>query len=413
MTALRRIGRRSGSGCRPASGRLKVLEVVGICGGGLGRHVRALCRDLVAGGHSVTVVYAPHDVDPEFHRFASELRGLIRFVPMKIPRQINPRSDLRSVAKVSNLIGAEGPFDVIHGHSAKGGVIARIAGHLSGSPTVYTPHSFIASSPEISAKQAAAYNWIERTLGHLATSKMIAVSEGERDFALRFGLVPKDRIVLIPNGLGKDDLEDAAWRGPTRDLDLNQKPLTFGTALRFSAQKAPGLLVDAFVQLSSTLPGLPMKLVIAGDGELYGEVKKKVASSGMSGVISLPGWRTDTKTLMREFDVFVLPSLHEGFSYSLLEAMASRLPVVSTEVFGAAETISQVPGNIIAASGDVGALAEGMQHAAVMAEPGLLRHALRDVGEDNYRHVKSRFTQDRASDRTIALYQDLKTEAGK
>ena len=414
MTAnLTRTGRRSGIGDRRASGRLNVLQVVGICGGGLGRHVRALCRDLAASGHSVTAVYAPHDVDPAFHRFADQMQGTIRFVPMDLRREVDPMSDLRGVGGLLNLIGAAGPFDVVHGHSAKGGAIARIAGRISGVPTVYTPHSFIASSPEISATRATAYNWIERSLGHLATSRMVAVSEGEREFARKLRLAPEGRVVLIPNGLEEGDLKGGSERGPGEDPDLDQKPLTFGTALRFSEQKAPGLLVDAFAELLRASPGLPMKLVIAGDGELYGEVKKRVINSGMNGRISLPGWRTDTKAVLGELDVFVLPSLHEGFSYSLLEAMAARLPVVSTEVFGARETVLQVPGNVTVPPGDPSALAEGMKRAASMAKPEFLRRTLKDVGERNHKYVEKHYTQREASRRTVALYQTLRAEAMK
>lgn len=404
-TARDRTSRRRGGYGSADSSSLNVLQVVGVCGGGLGRHLRALCRDLIAEGHTVTVAYAPHDIDSAFQEFVAERRGEIRFVPLKVQREIAPAADLLSVARLLSLVRSGGPFDVIHGHSAKGGAIGRVVGRLMGIPTVYTPHSLISSSPEVPKRRTAVYSWIERVLGHLATSKMIAVSQGEHAFALELGLVPKDRLVVIPNGIEEDDLEN--HRHSITEKALYQKPLTFGTTLRFSAQKAPVLLVEAFAHLSRTLPEMPMRLILLGDGELRDEVEARVDQSGVSDKIQLLGWRADTGAVLQEFDVFVLPSLYEGFSYSLLEAMAARLPVVSTEVFGAVEALSRVPGNVLVPPGDPRLLAQGMERAATMSEPETLRKTLRKVGEDNHEYVRQHFRQKEVSRRTIEIYTSL------
>src|SRR5919112_4503369 len=105
----------------------RILEVVEACGAGVGRHVRALCKGLVARDQEVTVAYAPYRVDEAFQRFLVEYRKEIRFVALTVRREISPVSDLRAVSQLMNLI-REGHFDVVHGHSSKGGAIARIAG---------------------------------------------------------------------------------------------------------------------------------------------------------------------------------------------------------------------------------------------------------------------------------------------
>ncbi len=131
---------------------LRVLQVVGICGGGLGRHVQNLCEDLVAHSDRVTVAYTPHSVDPAFQEFVDQT-PTIRFVPLRIRREISPASDLRALLELRRLMKEEGPFDVIHGHSAKGGALARAAAGSRGASALYTPHSLIMTSPEVTRRR--------------------------------------------------------------------------------------------------------------------------------------------------------------------------------------------------------------------------------------------------------------------
>lgn len=384
---------------------VNVLEVVGICGGGLGRHVRYLCQDLVAQGNRLTVAYSPHSVDRAFQEFVAERGDEIHFVPLRIRREISPVSDLRAILQLLRLIRREGPFDVVHGHSAKGGAIARIAGCWSGTPTVYTPHSLIMSSPEISGAKAAVYTLIERILGRWATSKIIAVSEDEREFVLKLKLVPANLVTLIENGVEARDFEC-----PSESViceDITKVPLTFGATMRFSAQKAPGLLIEAFSQLNNELPQVPMRLVIAGDGELFDEVERQVEAEGLGEKVSLLGWRADIREVLCELDVFVLPSLYEGFSYAILEAMAAKLPIVSTNVFGTKETVARVSGNGLVPRGDPAALAAGMKKVATLAEPELLRRTLRRIGRGNHDLVRSHFSKSGSTHRTLEVYRAL------
>lgn len=384
---------------------MRVLQVVEACGAGVGRHVIGLCCGLISEGHEVAVAYAPHRLDGAFKRFLFEQRDKIRFFPLKTRRGISPDSDLRDVARLLRLIRREGPFDIVHGHSSKGGGLARLSGRLCGLPTVYTPHSLITSSPEISRSEALAYGLIERALGRFATTKMIAVSEEEREFILRSRLVPDSRVALVENGLDEQIFDSLSGKAPCENLE--EKPLTFGSAMRFSAQKAPGHLVEAFARVTETLPHVPMRLMIAGDGDLFDEVKDRVEQSGLNEKVLLPGWLNDTKAFLRELDVFVLSSLYEGFSYAVLEAMAAELPLVSTRVFGMSRTLEEVPGNVLVPAGDPDALAEGMQRTATLDEPASLRPALRKIGQANREHVRDNFMQQQTLRRTAAVYQKL------
>lgn len=384
---------------------MHVLEVVEACSAGVGRHVSGLCEGLVAQDHRVTVVYSPRRTDDRFRQFVKECRTEIRFVPVEVRREVSPASDLRGLAKLISLISSEEPFDLVHGHSSKAGAIARIAGRVCGIPTVYTPNGLITSSPEISRLEAMIYTRIERFLGHWATSRIIAVAEEERDSILKLKLVPRDLVALVENGIEEQDFEGFSDKHVHKNLD--EAPLTFGTAIRFSAQKAPENLVEAFIRLHEALPQVPMRLVIAGHGELFGGVRRQVEKSGISDKISLLGWKPDTKEVLRDLDVFVLPSLYEGFSYSTLEAMAAQLPVVSTNVSGARGMLSRVPHNILVPVGAPDALAEGMKQMATLSDPKTLRRSLYDIGKNNRSYVRSRFMQSEVTRRTLGIYRTL------
>ena len=385
---------------------MNALEVVEACNAGVGRHVRGLSEGLVAQGHQVTVAYAPHRADESFRKFVRAHQSNIRFVQLSAKREVSPTSDLQSVFQLLRLIKRKGPFDVIHGHSSKGGAIARIAGRLLDVPTVYTPNSLIMSSPEISRPKAALYTSIEYILGRWATSKLITVSDDEQEFVLKLKLVPDNRIAVIENAIEIRDFEGFAEEVDYEDI--SRRPLTFGSTMRFSAQKAPGHLIEAFVRLDEMLPHLPMRLVIAGDGELFAKIKRQVKASRLEEKVSLLGWRTDIAAVLRELDVFVISSLYEsGLSYSTMEAMAARLPIVSPAVFGTKGTLPQVPGNVLVPVGDPAALADGMKRMAALTESVSLRRALRKIGQDNRDYVKAHFMQSDITRRTIELYQEL------
>jgi glycosyltransferase involved in cell wall biosynthesis len=386
--------------------RVRVLQVVEACGAGVGRHVRRLCEDLSAEGHQVTVAYAPYRADEAFRRFVADKCDEIDFVPLKLRRAISPRSDLAGFVQLLRLIRNRGPFDVVHGHSSKGGAIARLCGRSLGVPTVYTPHGLNMASPGVSGAKRVANAWAERILGHVATSKIISVSEGERDFILGLNLVSRKRVALINNGVDARDLDYFSGHRMLRGTS-EERPLTFGSIMRFSPPKTPGHLVEAFARLCAAMPAETMRLALAGDGELLSGVRRQVEARGLREKVSFLGWQDDPRRVMLGFDVYVLSSLSEGSSYTILDAMVAGLPVVSTDVFGTTETIAQVPGNVSTPVGDPEALARGMQRMATLAAEPSSRAALEEIGRANHDYARTHFRQSETTRRTIEVYREL------
>lgn len=117
-----------------------------------------------------------------------------------------------------------------------------------------------------------------------------------------------------------------------------------GTVGRMQAIKDQLMLAHAFVQAVSQYPELRlrMRLLMVGDGPLRAQVQSVLEAAGVASLAWLPGERTDVADIMRGMHAFALPSLSEGISNSILEAMASSLPVVATDVGGNADLV--VPG---------------------------------------------------------------------
>ncbi len=158
--------------------------------------------------------------------------------------------------------------------------------------------------------------------------------------------VPQRRITEICNGVDTDRFHPApGGRVPIEDCPFIDPSLWLvGTVGRMQTVKAQTLLARAFIHALQLQPALRerLRLVMVGDGPLRAEAQALLDAAGVGPLAWLPGERTDVPDVMRGLDGFVLPSLAEGISNTILEAMATGLPVIATQVGGNAELV--VPG---------------------------------------------------------------------
>lgn len=162
--------------------------------------------------------------------------------------------------------------------------------------------------------------------------------------------------------------------------------LVIGTVSRFSAIKDPQNLVRAFIELHATLgQTLPLRLCMIGDGPLRADCLRILAENGLAEHAWLPGARDDIPELLRAMDLFVLGSLREGISNTILEAMASGLPVIATRTGGNPELIIDGQTGSLVPVGDASALAEAL--ATYVRTPALRQRAAqqaRQAAVDEY-----------------------------
>jgi RraA family protein len=312
-------------------GSLRVLLITEAAGGGSGRHVLDLSEGLLARGHDVHLIYAPGRLDRFFRDRLDRTRRL-RSHCLPIRRGLHP-ADLAALWSIRRYVRAHGPFDVIHGHSAKGGALARLAGLGTPTPIVYTLHGYVAMDPGLASRTRRFYRLLEWVLSR-ATDRIIAVSPEERRFCLGHGLGgPGDgsRVVLIPNGVAPGAL--VARPAARRALGLDDASLAVGFIGRLVHQKAADVLIRALAEVQAAPAAEPVRLVMVGSGPLEGSLRELAARLGVAGQILWLGER-DGRDVLPAFDVFVLPSRKEGLPYVLLEAMSAGLPIVATTAAG-------------------------------------------------------------------------------
>jgi glycosyltransferase involved in cell wall biosynthesis len=165
---------------------------------------------------------------------------------------------------------------------------------------------------------------------------------------------------LIPNGIPTDEYTpDPDRRVQWRQAHGIEPRATVLTHVgRFALPKNHALLIEAFAQVRANTP---LYLLLVGSGELEGAVREQVAQLGLEGRVRFLGVRADVAEILNASDVFVLSSRWEGNPMSVMEAMASGLPVVSTAVGGVPELVRDGETGLLVPSEDAGALARAIQ----------------------------------------------------
>lgn len=217
------------------------------------------------------------------------------------------------------------------------------------------------------------YNLLRRAARPFV-SRYIAVS---RDLAGWLGdtvRVPEDKIRQIYNGV--DSVQFHPRAGPRPGVlpegFAAADSVLFGSVGRMVEVKDYPNLVRAFIQLAQTDAAARrrLRLVIVGEGAARQPCLDLLAAAGLGHLAWLPGERSDIADLMRALDVFVLPSLNEGISNTILEAMASGLPVIATAVGGNVELVEESRTGTLVPPAQPASLAEAM--AAYLAGPALI-----------------------------------------
>ncbi|HSQ80065.1 MAG TPA: TIGR03088 family PEP-CTERM/XrtA system glycosyltransferase [Casimicrobiaceae bacterium] len=216
--------------------------------------------------------------------------------------------------------------------------------------------------------------------------------------------VPRRRIERIINGVDTQAFAPVTSRRmPTGCPFSEPGAFVFGTVGRLQAVKNQALLARAFVRLLEIAPDLRerVRLVIVGEGSTRAEITRILADAGAAALAWLPGARDDVAQALRSFDAFVLPSLAEGISNTILEAMASGLPVIATRVGGNAELVEDGTTGTLVASADSEALAMAMLRYA--RDPGLAR----SHGQAGRARAEHHFSLDAMVAQYTALYDRL------
>ncbi len=199
------------------------------------------------------------------------------------------------------------------------------------------------------------------------------------------------RIAVIPNGVDLARFSPAP--GPTRPWFGR---VTVGALANLRPEKGLEDLIRAAVLVRARCPHA--RFVVWGEGSLRPELEGLIQTLGLGGVAELRGTTTEPETALRTFDIFVLPSTSESCSNALLEAMATRLPVVATRVGGNLALVDDEKTGLLVPSGDPSALAKAVIR---LIENPALAAELAVAGRDR---VRAEFGIERLVARVEALY---------
>lgn len=276
--------------------------------------------------------------------------GLRVVIEPSLRPEIDPLHDALAARRLYALL-RRGQFDVVHTHTAKAGVLGRMAARRAEVPwIVHTYHGFPFHEFQWRGRRAA-YVAIERRLGRI-TDLALCVGTGVAVEAVRRGLVSPERIRTIGVAVENDGV--AALRAtaysnsrpcngsPPREaarrrLEIPPGATVVGAVGRLTYQKAP----EDFVEMLRRLGRPGVVGVWVGDGELAETMRRRAAADPAVRII-LAGERADVPELLPAFDVFALPSRYEGLPTAVVEAMVCGIPVVATAVNSVSDVV--IPG---------------------------------------------------------------------
>lgn len=277
---------------------------------------------------------------------------------------------------VADLLKKE-RVDAIHAHEFTANAYGTALGKLVNTPVVATIHGKNYYCEQV--KRRIAYRWVSRV------STMVAVSDDLRQFLVERVGIAQERVRVIYNGVDVSTPSDPVQIASVRsELGLGRWETVIGAVGSLYPVKGHSYLIRALPSILKEYP--KVLLLIVGRGELENELKAEVVGLNLQDHVRFLGFRNDVHTLLSAMDIFVMPSLSEGLSMAILEAMAAGLPVVATKVGGNPEIVQD---------GETGFLVPP-ENSDLLAERvvDLLRNPrrARDFGDRGKRRVTERFS---------------------
>ena len=312
----------------------------------------------------------------------ARMLGIKVWICKNLVQPIDFLEDLRAFSELRAVLKRFKP-DLVHAHSTKAGLIARIAAKFEGTPSIFTAHgwAFTEGTSNLNRILAAPTEWFLAKI----TSHIICVSEYDRKLGLRFTNKNSNCITKIHNGIEDTPLKRSS----------NKNEVIIVMVARFSQQKDFKSLIEAF----SYLKGCRLRLV--GDGPLLEEAKHLTEKLKIAHRVDFFGLRSDVTDILASSDIFALISHYEGFPISILEAMRSALPVVASDVGGISESVLHNATGFLTNRRDSSNLKISL--AKLVADPQL-RQKLGEAGRARYSQF---FTLDIMVYKTRMIYEKV------
>ncbi|HLF61330.1 MAG TPA: glycosyltransferase family 4 protein [Acidimicrobiia bacterium] len=293
-----------------------------------------------------------------------ESRSIRHIALASSTRGMNLLADLRAIGQLWRVLRHERP-DILHTHNPKPGVYGRIVGRLAGVPIVVNTVHGLYATPDSSLPKRMVVYTLEWIASRFSDAELIQSPE---DFELLWerGIMPRSKLRLLGNGV---DLErfrpDPGLSEPVRqELGLTDGQIAVGLVARLVEEKGVPELIEAAERLDDRYV-----VVIVGprDHEKADAVSEELLARAEANGVRFLGMRQDVERIYQGLDIFVLPSHREGFPRAAMEAAASGLPVIATDIRGCRQVVDDGVNGILFPVRDVGALAAAIMRVGADA----------------------------------------------
>lgn len=258
---------------------------------------------------------------------------------------------VRGVRDLANFIRRH-PVDIVHTHLYRANIVGRIAAHAAGVPRI------ISSQRSIDDWKNPWHVWLDRWTARYAQT-IIANSQYARDLLTMREKIPARKITVIYNGVEPlQEFSDKELAGFRKKYDLQDQDILAGCVTRFHQEKGVRF-IPAIVQ--AVIKQKPqVKFILAGDGPEKKQVIAEIDRLKLTEHVRFTGFYPEAARITSLCNVFFLASLEESFPQALLEALASGVPAVCTDVGGVKELITPSETGLLVKAKDPQALAESI-----------------------------------------------------
>jgi len=248
-------------------------------------------------------------------------------------REINPIKDLAAYIEIKELL-KKNKYDVVHCHSSKAGILGRIAAKKTKiKKVIYTIHGWWGITQYKGFRRKVALS-IEKHMSKM-THKLVFVCNKDKDFAMKYKIGRSTQHMVISNKITVPRYQTGKLRSI---LGVPETTKIVGNVARLSPPKNPIRFVEVSKRIVDTLK--EVMFVWIGDGELKQKAEELSESLGINERTRFIGFHENGAELMADFDCLLMTSDDEGLPITVLEAVAQGIPVVSTDVGGVKEILS-------------------------------------------------------------------------